>query len=108
MYAWWNTSSGRQGSLDGQVRVGSDGIGIFYGDLDCSMTLEFLGLGDANQISWGYLLHNGQHFMRDAWWMLFFPTFGLCSLVFALNVVGDALDRALDPKSRIERFDKPA
>ncbi|MDQ2974817.1 MAG: ABC transporter permease [Acidobacteriota bacterium] len=70
--------------------------------------LEFIGLGDANQISWGYMLHNGQHFMRDAWWMLFFPTLTLCLLVFALNAVGDALNRALDPKSRIEQFDKPA
>lgn len=71
-------------------------------------SLEFLGLGNPNQISWGYMLHNGQHFMRDAWWMLFFPTLAVCMLVFALNVVGDALNDALDPKSRIEKFDKPA
>ncbi len=70
--------------------------------------LEFIGLGDTSQITWGYMLHNGQQFVRDAWWMLFFPTFALCLLVFALTVVGDALNRALDPRSRIGHFDKAA
>jgi peptide/nickel transport system permease protein len=70
--------------------------------------LSFIGLGDANHISWGYMLHNGQHFIRDAWWMIFFPALALSSLVFALNIVGDALNLALDPRSRIEHLDKPA
>jgi len=70
--------------------------------------LSFIGLGDANYISWGYMLHNGQHFIRDAWWMIFFPTLAVSLLVFAFNAVGDALNRALDPKSRLEHFDKPA
>ncbi|MEO5617072.1 MAG: ABC transporter permease [Candidatus Eisenbacteria bacterium] len=67
--------------------------------------LEFIGLGDANQITWGYMLHNGQHFIRDAWWVLFFPTLAISLLVLALNAVGDTLNRALDPKSRIDYLD---
>ncbi len=43
-------------------------------------------------------LHNGEHFIRDAWWMLFFPALAISLLVLALNAVGDALNRALDPK----------
>ncbi len=70
--------------------------------------LSFIGLGDANHISWGYMLHNGQHFIRDAWWTVFFPTLAVSLLVFALNAVGDALNHALDPKSRIEHLDKSA
>jgi len=70
--------------------------------------LEFIGLGDSRYMSWGYMLHNGEHFVRDAWWMVFFPTLALSLLVLALNAVGDALNRALDPKSRIEQLDKPA
>jgi len=70
--------------------------------------LEFVGLGDSSRISWGYMLHNGEHFMRDAWWVLFFPALAVSLLVFALNAVGDALNRALDPRSRIEHMDKPA
>lgn len=60
--------------------------------------LEFLGLGDPNQMSWGYMLHNGQHFMRDAWWMIAFPGFAISLLVLALTLIGDELNRALNPK----------
>jgi len=60
--------------------------------------LSFIGLGDSDHISWGYMLHNGEHFIRDAWWMLFFPALAISLLVLALNAVGDALNRALDPK----------
>ena len=70
--------------------------------------LSFVGLGDANQISWGYMLHNGQHFIRDAWWIIFFPTLAISLFVLSLNAVGDALNHALDPKSQIEHFDKLA
>lgn len=68
--------------------------------------LSFIGLGDSNRISWGYMLHNGEHFMRDAWWMILFPALAIFLLVLALNAVGDALNHALDPKSRIERLDR--
>ncbi len=61
--------------------------------------LEFLGLGDQNRISWGYMLHNGQHFMRDAWWMVVFPTAAISLLLVALNVAGDELNRALNPRA---------
>lgn len=70
--------------------------------------LEFIGLGDTSHVSWGYMLHNGQHFIRDAWWIIFFPTLAVSLLVFALNVVGDALNRALDPKSATDYLDKAA
>jgi peptide/nickel transport system permease protein len=59
--------------------------------------LEFLGLGDPDHISWGYLLHNGQHFMRDAWWIAAFPILALSVLLLALNLVGDELNRLLHP-----------
>ena len=68
--------------------------------------LEFVGLGDANQISWGYMLHNGQHFIRDGWWIIAFPSLALAALVLALNIVGDALNVALNPKVRAAHFDK--
>lgn len=70
--------------------------------------LSFVGLGDSSRISWGYMLHNGEHFMRDAWWMILFPALAISVLVLALNAVGDALNRALDPKSRVGQLEKPA
>lgn len=68
--------------------------------------LEFVGLGDPNQMSWGYMLHNGQHFIRDGWWIIAYPSLALAALVLALNVVGDALNSALDPKTRHAFIDK--
>ena len=61
--------------------------------------LSFIGIGDANHISWGYMLHNGQHFIRDGWWIIAFPSLALASLVLALNVVGDAFNAALNPRA---------
>ncbi len=60
--------------------------------------LEFLGLGDQSRVTWGYLLHNGQHFMRDAWWMVVFPILAISVLLVAINVLGDELNRLLNPK----------
>ncbi len=60
--------------------------------------LEFLGLGDQSRMTWGYLLHNGQHFMRDAWWMVVFPILAISALLIAINVAGDELNRWLSPK----------
>jgi peptide/nickel transport system permease protein len=62
--------------------------------------LEFLGLGDQDRMTWGYLLHNGQHFMRDAWWMVVFPILAISLLLIAINVAGDELNRLLSPKIR--------
>jgi peptide/nickel transport system permease protein len=62
--------------------------------------LDFIGIGDANRISWGAMLHNGQHFIRDGWWMVVFPSLALALLVLALNIVGDVLNTALNPKAR--------
>lgn len=70
--------------------------------------LEFIGLGDSNYISWGYMLHNGEHFIRDAWWVIFFPAAAVSLLVLALNSVGDSLNRALDPKAHARHLDKSA
>jgi peptide/nickel transport system permease protein len=61
--------------------------------------LEFLGLGDQSRISWGYMLHNGQHFLRDAWWMALFPLLAISLLLVAINVIGDELNRRLNPRS---------
>ena len=60
--------------------------------------LSFIGLGDPNKISWGYLLRNAQEFLRTAWWMAFFPGACIFLLVTALNLVGDGLNDVLNPR----------
>lgn len=61
--------------------------------------LEFLGLGDQSRMNWGYLLHNGQHFMRDAWWMVVFPILAISLLLIAINLAGNELNRLLSPRA---------
>ena len=68
--------------------------------------LDFIGIGDANRISWGSMLHNGQHFIRDGWWMVVFPSLALALLVLSINILGDALNTALNPKTHPAYIDK--
>lgn len=63
--------------------------------------LSFLGLGDPDVVSLGYLANNAQRFLRVAWWMVVFPGAVIALAVLGLNLLGDALNDALNP--RIER-----
>jgi peptide/nickel transport system permease protein len=63
-------------------------------------SLAFLGLGDPNNISWGYMLQNAQPFLRVAWWMSFFPGLAVALTVLGFNLVGDSIQELLDPHRR--------
>ncbi len=60
--------------------------------------LSFLGLGDRSLVSWGYMLNNAQPFIQRAWWMSMAPGLALLITVVAVNLVGDGLNEALNPK----------
>ncbi len=61
--------------------------------------LSFLGLGtQAPDPSWGRMLSEGRGFFQLAWWMAVTPGVAIFVTVFSLNVVGDALRDALDPR----------
>ena len=60
--------------------------------------LSFLGLGDPAVVSWGYLANNAQRFLRVAWWMMLFPGAAIALAVLGLNLMGDALNDALNPR----------
>ncbi len=63
--------------------------------------LSFLGLGvQPPQPSWGRMLFDGRGFLADAWWMAVFPGIAIFLTVLALNLVGDAMRDALDPRQR--------
>jgi peptide/nickel transport system permease protein len=62
--------------------------------------LSFLGLGDPRAFSWGRMLGNAQPFLRVAWWMAVFPGLAIAFTVLALNLIGDGLNDALNPKLR--------
>ena len=63
-------------------------------------SLSFLGLGDPDAMSWGIMLHNAQEYFNRAWWMAAFPGLALFATTLALNLTGDGLNDALNPKLR--------
>lgn len=61
--------------------------------------LSFLGLGiQPPMSSWGILIRNGAEVMEPYPWLLVFPGLVLSTTLFALNMVGDGLRDALDPR----------
>ena len=63
-------------------------------------SLSYIGVGDPSAISWGTMLYQAQQFLDRAWWMSLFPGIGICISVMALNLVGDALNDVLNPRSQ--------
>lgn len=62
-------------------------------------SLSFLGLGvPAPDPEWGALLSGGRKYIRDYAYMTFFPGLAIMITVLALNLMGDGLRDALDPK----------
>ena len=62
-------------------------------------SLSFLGLGvPAPDPEWGALLSGGRKYIRDYAYMTFFPGLAIMITVLALNLMGDGLRDAIDPK----------
>lgn len=60
--------------------------------------LSFLGLGDPNRISWGFMIGAGRSVIRMAWWMSVFPGLAIFLTVLSLNLVGEGLNDWLNPR----------
>jgi peptide/nickel transport system permease protein len=77
---------------------------IVLGSLDIAMailieaSLSFFGLGDPNHVSWGAMLNDAQQYLRTAWWMSAFPGLAIALTVLSFNVLGDAINDALNPR----------
>jgi peptide/nickel transport system permease protein len=61
-------------------------------------SLSFLGLGDPNLMSWGYMVGAGRTVIRQAWWITLFPGIAILVSVLALNLIGEGLNDALNPR----------
>ena len=65
-------------------------------------SLSFLGLGvPAPSPSWGAMLDEGRNYITTGWWLALFPGTAILLVVLVINLVGDWLRDALDP--RVER-----
>jgi peptide/nickel transport system permease protein len=63
--------------------------------------LSFLGLGDASLVRWGLMLQQAQPFLRRAWWLGASPGVAIMLVVLGLNLFGDAMNDALDPRRAV-------
>lgn len=62
--------------------------------------LAFLGLGDPNAMSWGFMIGAGRSFLRNAWWLCTIPGIMILLTVLSINLVGEGLNDALNPRLR--------
>jgi peptide/nickel transport system permease protein len=74
---------------------------IFAYSILTEASLSFLGCGVSPEIpSWGNIINSGRLFMREAFWMTLFPGLAIVLTCLALNLLGDGLRDALDPRMR--------
>ena len=62
--------------------------------------LAFIGLGDPNVVSWGSMIGEGREHLRTAWTLSALPGLAIVVTVLSLNLVGDGLNDALNPRLR--------
>jgi len=66
-------------------------------------SLAFIGLGvSPPTATWGGMIREGFENILDSFWLALFPSLAILIVVFALNLLGDGLRDAIDPKLRGE------
>jgi peptide/nickel transport system permease protein len=64
-------------------------------------SLSFIGLGAQPPTpEWGAMLNDGRQFLSRAWWITTFPGLMIMIAVLSINLIGDGLRDALDPRMR--------
>jgi peptide/nickel transport system permease protein len=62
--------------------------------------LSYLGVGVVNQASWGQMIADATSDFSTYWWYMLFPGLALLFTVLAFNLVGDAMQDALNPRTK--------
>ena len=72
------------------------------GNIMMTAGLSYIGLGaQPPSPEWGAMLNYGRNYLRDAWWMSIFPGLAIFIAVLCINILGDGLRDALDPRLRV-------
>jgi ABC-type dipeptide/oligopeptide/nickel transport system permease subunit len=75
----------------------------FVGFVQAEVILSFLGMGEKSKPSWGVMIDDARLTLtRGFWWEMAAATAAIFIISLALNVFGDRLRDALDPKLRTE------
>ncbi|MEM6460516.1 MAG: ABC transporter permease [Pseudomonadota bacterium] len=62
--------------------------------------LSFLGLSDPNVMSWGKIMGDNRDYLLEAPWTVIFPGLAIFVTVLTINLIGDGLNDAFNPKLR--------
>jgi len=63
--------------------------------------MNFLGLGVQPPMpEWGADMAMSRNYLRESWWMMTFPGLGIVITIISVNLIGDGLTMALDPRLR--------
>lgn len=63
-------------------------------------SLSFLGLGDRNYMSWGFMIGSARTMLRESPWMSMWPGLAIMLTVLSINLIGEGLNDALNPQLR--------
>jgi peptide/nickel transport system permease protein len=67
-------------------------------------SLAFIGLGvKPPTATWGGMIRDGFENILDSYWLVLSPSIAILIIVFGLNILGDGLRDAIDPKLKGER-----
>jgi len=73
-------------------------VGLGGAILSCA-ALSFIGLGIQPPLpEWGTMLSAGREYIREYWWLVVFPGMFIMLAIFSVNLFGDGLRDALDPR----------
>jgi len=63
--------------------------------------LAYLGMGAPPPMpTWGRMLAEGRVYIADAWWLVTIPGLAIMLTILSINLLGDGLRDALDPRLR--------
>ena len=75
----------------------------FPASIGTEVFMSFLGIGVQGEPSWGIMINQARaRLWQGVWWEMTFVTLAVFLVVLALNLLGDALRDALDPRLRGE------
>lgn len=60
--------------------------------------LSFMNMGDPNAVSWGSMIGGAREMLRTAWYLTALPGVSIILTVLSLNLLGDALNDAFNPR----------
>lgn len=65
--------------------------------------MSFLGLTDPNVMTWGYMIGSSRAMLHLAWWTCVFPGVAIFITVLAINLLGEGINDAFNPKLAKQR-----